>query len=376
MYYGCVGMDREDIDTPALLLDLDLLEKNIRVMAEHYRDRKHVALRPHQKGHRLPIIARKQIDAGAIGVSMTSLGLAEYYVDCGINDIFITCEISGRNKIKRLCNLSKHANVIVSVDNIENVRQLSEEALLNNVKLNVAVELWMNPGSAGVDIREAKQFVKELLKYNGVYFRGLWWHEGHLVRIKSWLERKEREFQILDEIAILKDEIEDEGINVEMLSGGFTATWNITSQYTKIGSPPIELQPGNYVLMDWCSRQLEGLEVFECALTVLTRCISTPKPGIAIFDFGMNSCADEDSNNYHAVVGPIFKDLEGVKEVYLREEIAVVRFEDPNVKVKVGEVYEVIPPHGDTTAKLHDVYYCMRKGKVEAIWPNYGRGLL
>ena len=97
--YPCIGMDKEEIDTPALLIDLDALEKNIKTMADYYRGKKGAALLPHQKGHRLPIIAKKQIDAGAKGVSMTSFGLAEYYVNCGITKILITSEIYGRNKI-------------------------------------------------------------------------------------------------------------------------------------------------------------------------------------------------------------------------------------------------------------------------------------
>ena len=92
--YSYIGMDKEEIDTPALLIDLDALEKNLRTMGDYYRRKKGSALRPHQKGHRLPIIAKKQLKAGAKGISMTSLGLAEYYVNCGIDDILITSEIS------------------------------------------------------------------------------------------------------------------------------------------------------------------------------------------------------------------------------------------------------------------------------------------
>ena len=369
-----VGMNKEDIDTPALLIDLDALEKNIKTMADYYRSKKGAALLPHQKGHRLPIIARKQLASGAVGVSMTSLGLAEYYVNCGITDILITSEVAGVNKIKRLVSLSKHANITVGVDNLENAKQISEIAIANHTKVNVAVELYMGRVSCGVEIEEAKRFVKDLVKFRGINFKGFWWHQGTLSAIKSWEERKRRHFETLDRVAALKDEVEDAGINVEMLSGGYTCTWNITPEYPHLKN--IGVQAGSYVFNDWCSREIEGLEVFECALTVLTRCISRPKRDKAIFDFGMNSCSDEHTHNYHNVVGPKFKDLEGVKSIYQREELAAVTLENPDREVRVGDVFEVIPPHADTTAKLHDKYYCIRKGKVEAIWPNYGRGLL
>ncbi|HMK82793.1 MAG TPA: alanine racemase, partial [Candidatus Bathyarchaeia archaeon] len=149
-----LGARRDEIDTPALLIDLRTMEKNIKTMADYYRSKGGV-LRPHQKGHRLPIIARKQIESGARGVSMTSLGLAEFYVDSGIDDILVTAEICGRSKLTRLCGLSKHGNVTVSVDQMDNVRQLSEAALANNVSINVAVELYMGRGSAGVLLEDA-----------------------------------------------------------------------------------------------------------------------------------------------------------------------------------------------------------------------------
>jgi len=371
--YSYIGMDREEIDTPALLIDLDLLEENIETMAGYYRGKRSAALLPHQKGHRLPIIAKKQIDGGAKGVSMTSLGLAEYYVNCGITNILITSEIYGRNKIRRLCSLSRHANITVGVDDVENVRQLSEAALAGDTRINVAVELYMGARSCGVEMGDVKSFVKEVVRFRGVNFRGLWWHQGSLASMRSWEERRKADFETMDKVAALKDELQDEGITVEMLSGGYTATWNITPEYPHLSN--VGVQAGSYVFSDWCSHEFEGLEVFDYALTVLTRCISKPKENQALFDFGMNSCADEATHDYGSVVGPKFKDLLGVKGVYQREEISTVLFDRRDGSIRVGDVFEAIPPHSDTTAKIHDKYYCMRNNKVEAIWPNYGRGL-
>jgi D-serine deaminase-like pyridoxal phosphate-dependent protein len=365
-------MTKEEIETPALLIDLVIMEKNIETMADYYRGKKGAALRPHQKGHRLPIIARKQLDAGATGVSMTSLGLAEFYVNSGIDDILITNEICGASNVRRLCALSKQSNVTVGVDDIENVRNLSEMAVTNNTKINVAAELYMGRASCGVELGRTKQFVKQVERYRGVTFRGLWWHDD-LFGARGLVERRRLHFEKLDRIRDLKDEIEDAGIAVEMLSGGHTWSWNITPEYP--GLTNVEVQAGSYVFSDWCLHSVEGLEPFDCALTVLTRCISRPKPNEAMFDFGMNSCTGECGHEYHNVVGPRFKDVVGVVEVFEREEISFALLRDES-KVEVGDLFEVIPPHCDTTAKLHDKYYAMRDGKVEAVWRNYGRGLL
>lgn len=336
-----IGMNKEQIDTPACLIDLDVLEKNIRTMSNYYSITKGAALRPHQKGHRLPIIARKQLKGGAAGVSMTSLGLAEYYVQHGIKNILLTTEVYGENKIKRLCDLSKQADITVGVDNIRNVKQLSDQALRNNTRMKIGVELYMGAGSCGVEVEKAKSFVKQVVKPRGVIFNGIWWHQGSLSSIGNWDERKREHFKTLDKVSELKDNIEDGGINVPMISGGYTCTWDITPQYPRLKN--VEVQAGSYVFSDWCSHTIEGLEVFGFALTVLTRCISRPRTDQAVFDFGMNSCSDECTYDYHEVVGPRFRELDFVKNIREREEISFALLSRPDRSVKVGKSTRLFP---------------------------------
>ncbi len=371
-----IGMDKKEIDTPALLIDLDKLEENIERMGEFYEGREGAAYRPHQKGHRLPIVAKKQLEAGACGVSMTSLGLAEFYVESGIEDILITTQIYGKNKLNRLCSLSKQGEITVSVDNLKNVEQLSRAACRNNAEISVAPQLYMGSGTAGVEPGKAKKFSIEVASRRDVNFEGFWWHQD-LTHLSDWGERKEKHFETLDRVAELVDEIREEGMEVEMLSGGYTCTWNITPTYPSLEN--VEVQAGAYVFNDWVNRdEMEGLDEFECALTVLSRCISRPTKGEALFDSGLNSCSWEATNDYDCTPGPKFKELEGVETIRQREEVSMAEFEeeDLNREIEVGDTFELIPPHSDTTAKLHDRYYCVRDGKVEAIWPNYGRGLL
>lgn len=367
-----VGMRKEELITPALLIDLDALEKNIRTMSQYYRGRKNAGIIPHQKGHRLPIIAKKQLEGGARGVSMTSLGLAEYYVQSGIDNILITSEIYGKRKIDKLCGMAKQANITISVDNLENVRQLSETALENHTVIKVAPELYAGRTSCGVEFSKMKDFVKDLSAYRGVQFEGFW-HHGQESSIVKFPERKVVHFNTLDEISRIKDEIEDAGTEVRLVSAGYTCTWNITPEHSLKN---VLVQAGSYVFSDWCSHNhLEGIEAFDCALTVLTRCISRPKTDEAMFDFGMNSCSDECGENYHNVIGPVFKDIAGVDTVSEREEVSLAVFKGPRDDVKVGNVFEVIPAHSDTTAKLHPRYYGIRDGVVEVVWPNYGQSL-
>ena len=196
-----IGMPVEEIETPALLIDLDAMEKNIETMGSYYRSKKGAALRPHQKGHRLPQIARKQIAAGAVGVSMTSPGLAELYVNSGIEDILITREVYGRDKIARLCGLARHGTVTLTVDDVANARQISEIARSLGARVNVAVEVYAHPGSCGVPIDDVQAFVAEIRKLDGIHFRGVWWHEGLLSGPLS--KRRTDHFAFLDQIVNL-----------------------------------------------------------------------------------------------------------------------------------------------------------------------------
>ena len=369
-----IGMNKDDLDTPCLLMDLDLVEKNIKTMADYYRKKEGAALRPHQKGHRLPIIGKKQVESGAKGVSMTSLGLAEYYVRCGFSDILITNEVAGCNKMNRVAALSKQADITAGVDNIENVTKLGEIARNMDTVINVGVELYMSTGTCGVNIGDAASLIREITRVKGVAFKGVWWHQGSLADIVNWEERKMAHFKTLDKVAMLKAELKKEDIALEMISGGFTCTWDITPEYRALEN--VEVQAGSYVFSDWCSHESEGLDVFDYALTVLTSCISRPQPDEICFDAGMNACSDEHTDSYLNVVGFKIKGLEGIKRVKQREELSMVKVEKPTSDIRVGDTVELIPPHSDTTAKLHDIYYGVRKGRVEAVFPNYGRGLL
>lgn len=373
MIPSVIGMDKKDLDTPCLLIDLDKIEKNIKTMADYYNKKEGAALRPHQKGHRLPIIGKKQIEAGATGVSMTSLGLAEYYVRCGLENILITNEISGAHKLKRVAALSKQADITVGVDSMENVNRLADIARNTKTTVKVGVELYMGTGTCGVTIKDALPFIKKITSVKGVSFAGVWWHEGSLADIIDWEKRKKAHFETLKKVTALKNDLKKENIACDIVSGGFTCTWDITPEYTPLKN--VEVQAGSYVFSDWCSHESEGLDAFDYALTVLTRCISRPKPDEVCFDAGMNACSDEHTDSYLNVVGYKIKGMDKIKRVKQREELSMVKFEQPS-KIKVGETVELIPPHSDTTAKLHDFYYGVRNGKVEAVFPNYGRGLL
>ncbi|MEM2876352.1 MAG: DSD1 family PLP-dependent enzyme [Candidatus Bathyarchaeia archaeon] len=360
---------KEDIDTPALLIDLDIMEKNIRTMAEYLKG-KTVKLRPHVKTHKTPIISHKQIAAGAIGVTCQKLGEAEVMASAAIRDILISNQIVGDQKVKRLVSLAKHCNVIVGVDNLENVRHLSEEALRKGVKLKVAME--MNMGRCGVEMgKPAVEFAKEVVKMRGLCFEGIWGHgAGQVYNVHNFEERKRRHVAGLMRMIETRDMIEDAGIDVNIVSEGWTSTYNITAEVPGI----TEIQAGSYVFMDRVYKMFEGLEAFDIALTVLATVTSRPKPDLAILDAGLKAIAQEASDNYKNLIMPVVKDVEGANLFALSEEHGWVRLENPSRDLKVGDKVELIPCHCCTTCNLHDRYYGIRDGELEVIWSIPARG--
>jgi len=357
-----IGAPIEDIDTPALLLDLDVMERNIAHMAAAFRGL-NTKLRPHAKTHKTPIIAQKQIAAGAIGVTCAKVGEAEVMVEGGIRDILIANQIVGPQKIRRLVSLAHHADMMVAVDDARNVEELAQAAQAAKVCLRVLVEVDVGLHRCGVNPGEsALLLARKVAKEPGLTFAGLMGYEGHLVFVPSLEARVHRARTDMQALLDTVDFIESHGLPVEIVSAGGTGTAMITGRLPRI----TEIQAGSYVFMDGRYKTIEGVE-FDCALTLLTTIVSRPRPERIIVDAGMKTLT-------HEFGLPHFKDRDDLELLGLSEEHGTVQLHDPSVKLKPGEKLEIIPSHGDTTLNMHDYYYGVRNGRVEVVWPIAARG--
>jgi len=360
MYAAFVGMGKEEIDTPALLLDLEKLEANLDRMADFFAD-KPAALRPHTKTHKCPVIAHQQIERGAIGVTCAKLDEAEAMARAGIQDILIANEIVGRRKIERLAGLAGWTEVMVAVDDARNVADLSAAATSKGVSLRVLVEVNVGMGRCGVEPGEpAVALARQVASSPGLVFEGLMGYEGHAVMRPTFEERMKLARAAMALLVSTKKHIEAAGLEVRIVSGGGTGTYNITGTYLGV----TEVQAGSYVTMDVRYRDC-GVG-FECALTCLATVISTPRPGVAITDAGMKALTPE--FGMPEVVG-----LEGVTVAKLSEEHGALALTEA-ASLRPGDKIELIPSHGCTTINLHDHFYALRNGVVEAIWPIAARG--
>lgn len=364
MCWSLGDVDKLDVDTPALLIDLSAMERNIFRMARYFQG-KRACLRPHIKTHKTPIIAHKQMEAGAKGITCQKLGEAEAMVAAGIRDVLISNQVVGKAKIERLVNLVRHGDITVAVDDPINVEELSEAALRKGVKLNVLVEVNVGMNRCGVEPgRPALRLAQKVVESKGLNFRGLMGYEGHCVFIEDF-EKRRAECQKANELLVgTKNTIEDAGIDVDVVSAGGTGTYNITGENPDI----TEVQAGSYVTMDTKYRSVEGIgDTFECALTVLTTVLSKPTESRAVVDAGMKAMTMEFGT-------PQPKDVEGIELISLSEEHGKLRLDAPSREIKVGEKLEFIPSHGCTTINLHDKFYGVRNGEVEAVWEIAARG--
>ena len=348
---------KDRIETPALLIDLDILEANIRKMSEFFNDKK-AKLRPHFKTHKSPAIAHMQIAAGAKGLTCAKLGEAEVLAAAGIRDILIANQIVDTQKIYRLAGLAKLTRITVCVDNSDNITELSEAAQAYGSIINVLVEINVGMERCGVDTKEESLILaKQISDSKGLVFEGFQAYAGQLSHNPDRDARIKGVEAAAIKVAEIKKYLEEHGLAVKEISGAGTGTHSITGNNTIW----TEIQAGSYVFMD---TDYERLELgFEKSLSVLTTVIHK-RPGVAITDAGQKVCCK-------TMGSPAVKNYPGLF-VALSEEHGKIPDEKDELKYLQKIEYE--PSHCCSTANMHDYYYCVRKGVLETIWPVSGRG--
>jgi D-serine deaminase-like pyridoxal phosphate-dependent protein len=357
-----LGVSKKDLDTPCFVVDLDLMERNIEKMAGYFRNRP-AGLRPHMKHHKTPEIAHKQIDAGAIGVCCQKLGEAEAMADGGVDNILITYEIIGAAKIRRLVNLAQRVNLLVTVDDAGNVRELSDAAVAAGASLGILVDVNCGQDRCGVDPgRPALELAQAVAQAPGLELRGLCGYEGHLQAVADLEDRTTRAKEAMAMVTETADAIRQAGLPVEIVSSGGTGTYNITGDYPGV----TEVQAGSYVLMDAAYRKV--LQDFNVAGTILTSVVSRNGPDRAVLDAGMKAISTDQWPPL--VVGLPGIEFRGVSD----EHLSVTLTDSDSRQLRPGDKVELVPGHNDTTVHLHTHLFGLRRGTLESVWEVAGRG--
>lgn len=346
-------MNKSEITTPALLLDLDRMEHNLKKMADFFSQGP-TKLRPHFKNHKCLELAKRQIAAGAIGMTCATLDEAESVVASGIDHVLIANEITSREKLERFAELSKRADVIVCIDNGEIADRLAGIAKRHAAVANVLVDIDVGLHRCGVPPGlPAVELAKHVVR-SGLRLRGLMGYEGQVLRKPPGPEKVAAARQAMQLLSETKAMIEREGVPIEIVSGGGTGSYEISGRCPGI----TEIQAGSYLVMDTDYATVRA--DFEIALTILTTVVSKTNGQRVVVDAGLKSLSCERGL-------PMVKDVEGISTDKLNAEHGVLSIEPKFKGPDVGEKIEMWVHYSDATINLHNRIYGIRNGMVEEV---------
>ncbi len=362
-----IGQSVEDVDTPALIVELDAFEANLQRMARLAREYG-VHLRPHAKTHKTPAIAQLQVKAGAIGVCCQKVSEAEVMVEGGIGDVYVSNEVVGRRKVERLAALARRARISTCVDHPDQVGALSEAARKFGVTIGVRVEIRVGnrcgvpPGPAAVEL------ANQIAALPGLRFEGLQAYNGKAQHIYLHIERLVAATQTVAEARSTRDALKSAGFDCLYIGGAGSGTYEIEGKSGIYN----ELQTGSYLFMDLDYAKLRngaGAPVGDWlhSLFVLATVMSKPEPARAICDAGLKAVSID--SGPPALAG-------NARAEWVRggDDHSGWLYADPGDAPAMGAKIRVVPGHCDPTVNMHDWFVGIRGGKVEALWPILARG--
>ncbi len=366
------GQSFNEIDTPALVLDLDAFERNLVTMAA-FTQGHGVRLRPHAKTHKSPHIALLQIAHGAVGQCCQKVSEAEILVAGGVSDVLVSNEVAGAAKLDRLARLARDAKISLCVDHIDGVHEAAEAAARHDVVLDILVEIDVGARRCGVAPGEgAVRLAEAVARSNTLRFNGIQAYHGSAQHMRSIDERREAIERAGLGARNTAERLAQAGLPCGVISGAGTGTFEIESQ-SGIWN---EIQAGSYIFMDADyarNRQADGtpFRTFEHALFILAGVMSKPVPDRAIVDAGHKTAAVDSGM-------PVPYQRDGVVYTKPSDEHGVLTG-DPVALPHRGDRLLLVPSHCDPTVNLHDWYVCVRgmhgrDAHVEALWPVAGRG--
>ena len=356
------------IETPALVVDLDVFEHNLDLMADVVRS-SGLALRPHAKSHKCPDIAKAQIARGAIGICCQKVDEAAAFVAAGVTNVLVTNEIVAPSKMQRLAELARTATVGVLIDNAAVLADLSAAAMTADSTLDVYVEIDVGAHRCGVPSGNAVvALAKAVGALPGLAFRGIHAYQGGAQHLRT---PDERILAIAKASALAlksKQLLERAGIACPVITGAGTGTWQLerdSAIYT-------ELQPGSYIFMD-ADYHRNALAAdqhpFEQSLYVLASVMSTPAPDRAIVDAGLKALAFDSGL-------PLVHAARGLDYIKASDEHGVLQVDPAQAAPQLGERVWLIPGHCDPTVNLYDWIVGVRGDRVECVWSVAARGAL
>ena len=364
-----VGTRAADLDTPALVVDLDVMERNLARVAEYCRDH-NLRLRPHTKTHKTPALGKKQLESGAAGLTVAKVSEAEVMLDSGTPDLLLAYPVIGVRKLERLINVARQTSLTVSLDSVFAARQLSDAANASQRDIGVLAEMDAGLGRVGVTPgRNLVELVRTIYRLPGLRFEGIAFYPGH---IKSLDEDGLHAIECLGRLleGTLR-ELKNEGFEVRIVSGGSTPTLFHSHEVAGLN----EIRPGTYIYNDRNTMLMGACSLDDCAAYVITTVVSTAKPGQIIIDGGSKTFSSDRPMTAEVSFGHIVEAPEAVF-TKMNEEHGYVDVRRTPGDFSIGDRLRVIPNHVCVAVNLHEYVYGVRGGVVEQVWRVEGRGKL
>ena len=357
-YADDIGKRRDELITPALVLDIDAAQRNIDHMASELKQMGKATIRPHYKTHKSPDLARRQLQAGAVGLSMATVWEAAVLAAAGMDDLFVVNTVSHPAKLRMLAELARDHRVLVAVDEPANAAAHSAAAVAAGSTLGIMVEVDTGMDRCGVDTaQDCLALARRVTDLPGLRFEGITGYEGHCSLTPDSELRHERQREAMTFFTGVADLLESNGVPCPIRSAGGIATWKWTAAFPGL----TEIQAGTYVVMDnFHGRMVPG---FEHSLTIQATVIST-QSGQVIVDAGNKSVADPADVT---IVG---------------HDLGVARFDEEHgifaapggSSLRVGDSVALVPGYSPSTVNWYDAYHVVRDDVVADIWPITPRG--
>ncbi|MEX2174322.1 MAG: DSD1 family PLP-dependent enzyme [Pirellulaceae bacterium] len=365
MPFPPLGTPKHELDTPALCLDLDAFEANVREGAALCG--KHgVAWRPHAKCHKSPDIARRLIEAGAIGLTCAKLGEAEVFAAAGIRDLLIANLLVGPRKMQRLVALRQIADPIICLDHIDQAEPIGRAMQAAGLRVRAILEVDIGLARVGVAPGAAAvQLARQVAELPGIELVGIMGYEGHLLLIEDQADKADKIRTALAQLTQTKRQFEQAGLACSIVSCGGTGSLPFAAQQPGI----TEVQAGGLIFMDPFYRLRCQIEQFRYALTVLVTVVSRPAADRAIIDAGRKTMNVE-------LTPALVVGRDDIRVERLSAEHGTLKLAPSAQSLRIGDRLELIPGYGDLTTVLHDQFYVTKDGRLHDIWPLAARGRL
>jgi D-serine deaminase-like pyridoxal phosphate-dependent protein len=365
MPFPPLGTHKDELDTPALCIDLDAFDANVADCVALCR--KHgVAWRPHAKCHKSPDVARRLLDAGALGLTCAKLGEAEVFAAAGIPELLVANMIAGPRKVERLVALRRKVDPIICLDHIDQAEPISRAMQDAGQRVRAILEIDIGLSRVGVQPgKPALELARRVSDLPGIELAGIMGYEGHLLVIQDQKEKATKIRSALKLLSETSQAMKSDGLPCHIVSCGGTGSLPYAVKQSGI----TEIQAGGVIFMDAFYRQQCRIEEFRYALFLIATVVSRPVPERAIIDAGRKAINKE--------IGPPL--VVGHSDIHverLSAEHGELKLDPSAQSLRIGDRLELIPGYGDLTTVLHNQFYVLQQDRLIDIWPLAARGRL